>query len=38
VEKARQRDIVLTLIVKPPTNVPDLITEFVYRIETYAQN
>ncbi|MGB6387644.1 MAG: phosphotransferase [Terriglobales bacterium] len=38
VEMARQRDIVLALIAKPPISVPDLITEFVYRIETYAQN
>jgi 5-methylthioribose kinase len=37
-EMSRQRDIVLALIVEPPTNVPDLIAEFVRRIETYAQN
>jgi 5-methylthioribose kinase len=37
-EMSRQRDIVLALIVDPPTRVPNLITEFIHRIETYAQN
>ena len=36
-EVTRQRDIVLTLMAKPPTSVPDLIAEFVHKIETYAQ-
>jgi 5-methylthioribose kinase len=37
-EMARQRDTVLTLIVEPPTNVPDLITEFVRKLEIYGKN
>jgi 5-methylthioribose kinase len=37
-EVTRQRDIVLALMVKHPTSVPDLIAEFVHKIETYAQN
>jgi hypothetical protein len=37
-EVTRQRDIVLALMVKPPTSVPDLIAEFVHKIETYAQD
>jgi 5-methylthioribose kinase len=37
-EITRQRDIVLALIVKPPTGVPELIAEFVHKIETYAQD
>jgi 5-methylthioribose kinase len=37
-ETARQRDVVVALMVAPPTSVPNLITEFMDRIETYAQN
>jgi 5-methylthioribose kinase len=37
-EVTRQRDIVLALMVKPPTSVPDLIAEFVHKIEAYAQD
>jgi len=37
-EVTRQRDIVLALLVKPPTSVPDLIAKFVHKIETYAQD
>jgi len=37
-EVIRQRDIVLALMVKPPTSVAELIAEFVHKIETYAQN
>src|SRR6266849_8827790 len=36
-EVTRQRDIVLALMGKPPTIVPELIIEFVHKIETYAQ-
>ena len=38
VEETRQRDVVLALIGDPPTSVSALITDFVARIETYAQN
>jgi 5-methylthioribose kinase len=37
-EKMRQRAGVLALIAQPPTNVADLIAEFLHRIETYANN
>jgi hypothetical protein len=37
-EKMRQRIVVLALIAQPPTNVADLIAEFLHRIETYANN
>jgi len=37
-EVRRQRDIVLALMVKPPTTVPDLMAEFVHKIEAYAQD
>ena len=37
-ERARQHYVVLALIEDPPTNVPDLISEFVHKIDTYAQN
>ncbi|MFZ0760794.1 MAG: aminoglycoside phosphotransferase family protein [Candidatus Sulfotelmatobacter sp.] len=37
-EMARQREIVLSLIVSPPTCVLDLIAVFVHHIETYAKN
>jgi tRNA A-37 threonylcarbamoyl transferase component Bud32 len=37
-ERARQKDVVLALMAKPPANLPDLITEFVRKIETYAHN
>jgi len=37
-EVTRQRDIVLALMGKPPTIVPELIIEFVHKIETYAQD
>ena len=37
-ERARQHDVVLALMAEPPTNIPDLIAEFVRKIETYAQN
>lgn len=37
-EMTRQRNAVLALIAEPPTSVPDLITEFVHKIETYAKN
>jgi hypothetical protein len=37
-EMVRQRDVVLALIAEPPTSVPDLISEFVHTIETYAHN
>jgi 5-methylthioribose kinase len=37
-EMTRQRDVVLALIAEPPTSVPDLISEFVHKIETYAKN
>jgi len=29
---------VLTLMREPPDNIPDLITEFIRKIETYAEN
>jgi 5-methylthioribose kinase len=37
-ERARQHDVVLTLMSNPPDNIPDLIAEFVRKIETYAEN
>ena len=37
-EVTRQKDIVLELMVKPPTTVPDLMAEFVHKIEAYAQD
>jgi 5-methylthioribose kinase len=37
-EVARQRHILLALVAKPPTNVPDLIANFISKIEAYAQN
>lgn len=37
-EVARQRDIVLALIVAPAASVPNLIAEFIHRLETYAHN
>ncbi len=37
-ERLRQQDVVLALMMRPPTNIPDLITEFVRRIETHAHN
>jgi 5-methylthioribose kinase len=35
-EKTRQREIVLALIKRPPGSVPDLITDFIHKTETYA--
>jgi 5-methylthioribose kinase len=37
-ELARQRDIVLWLIDKPPNTIDDLITEFVRKLETHAKD
>jgi len=37
-EQARQKNVILELMVKPPTNLSDLITEFVNKIEAYAEN
>ena len=37
-EVARQREIVLTLMRKPPAGVTNLIAEFVHRIEAHAKN
>lgn len=37
-ERARQHDVVLTLMKEPPDDIPDLIAEFVSKIETYAEN
>jgi len=37
-EVAQQRDTVLALILEPPTGVPDLIDEFIYKIEADANN
>src|SRR3984885_2744619 len=37
-ERARQHDVVLKLMREPPDNIPDLIAEFVNKIETYAEN
>jgi 5-methylthioribose kinase len=37
-ERTRQHDIVLTLMSEPPDNIPDLITEFIRKVETYAEN
>jgi 5-methylthioribose kinase len=35
-ERLQQRNVVLAMLEQPPTNVPDLITEFVRKIEAYA--
>jgi len=35
-ERARQHDVVLALMRKPPNDIPDLIAEFVHTIEKYA--
>ena len=37
-EATRQRDTVLSLMPQPPTSVPDLIDNFICKIETYANN
>jgi 5-methylthioribose kinase len=37
-ERARQHDVVLKLMKEPPDNIPDLIAEFVSKIEAYAEN
>jgi 5-methylthioribose kinase len=37
-EVTRQRATALALILEPPTSVPDLIGEFVHKIEAYAQD
>jgi 5-methylthioribose kinase len=37
-ELARQRDVILLLIANPPTNVNDLIADFIGKIESYAEN
>jgi 5-methylthioribose kinase len=37
-EVARQRDTVLALILEQPTSVPDLIDDFIYKIEAYANH
>jgi 5-methylthioribose kinase len=37
-ERECQLNVVLALIRKPPASVPELITEFVHNIETYAKN
>jgi 5-methylthioribose kinase len=37
-ESARQRDVVLALMVRPPTSVHDLVTQFILKIEAYAEN
>ena len=37
-EVAHQRDTVLALILEPPTCVPDLIDDFIYKIEAHANN
>jgi hypothetical protein len=37
-ERARQHDAVLVLMNQPPTNIPDLIAEFVQKIENDAEN
>jgi 5-methylthioribose kinase len=37
-EVTRQKDIVLALMVKPPTSVPDLVAKFVHKIDSYAQD
>jgi 5-methylthioribose kinase len=38
IDSARQREIILALIVKPPTSVQDLVTQFILKIESYANN
>lgn len=38
IERKRQLDVVLALIRKPPNSVPHLISEFVHKIETYANH
>ena len=37
-EQARQRDVILLLIANTPTNVNDLLTDFIENIESYAEN
>jgi 5-methylthioribose kinase len=37
-ERVRQHDAVLALMGEPPNNIPNLIAEFVRKIETYAKN
>ncbi len=37
-ERARQQDVILALMIKPPDNLPDLITEFLHKLDTYAKN
>ena len=37
-EMTRQQDVVLALMAEPPRNVPNLIDEFLHKIEAYAQN
>jgi 5-methylthioribose kinase len=37
-EVVRQRAVVLALIANPPADIPDLIAEFIHKIETYAEN
>jgi 5-methylthioribose kinase len=37
-ESARQQSATLALMVKPPTKVSTLISDFIHRLETYAQN
>jgi hypothetical protein len=35
-EVAHQRDTVLALILEPPTGLPELVDEFIGKIEAYA--
>jgi tRNA A-37 threonylcarbamoyl transferase component Bud32 len=37
-ERAMQHDAVLALMSKPPDNIPDLIADFIRKVETYAEN
>ncbi|MGA7290200.1 MAG: aminoglycoside phosphotransferase family protein [Terriglobales bacterium] len=37
-ERARQHNVVLSLMREPPHSVPDLIADFIRKIETYAEN
>ncbi len=37
-ERARQHDVVVSLMAEPPSDIPDLISKFLYKIENYAQN
>ncbi|MGA7292433.1 MAG: phosphotransferase [Terriglobales bacterium] len=37
-ERTRQQNVVLALILKPPSSIPDLISDFIHKIETYADN